>query len=69
MDPLMDPNEALEDIRKIARVLESHPHMSVRALAAAVTELDVWLSAGNAGPTSWAIGRARAERALKRRAP
>lgn len=58
----MDPNETLEDIRRCVRVLDGHRDLAVRALVVLVDELDGWLTAGNAAPTQWAIGRAMAER-------
>lgn len=57
----LDPNELLADIRRLLGVLDGHRDLAVRALAVLVEEMDAWMTAGNVGPTEWAIGRAMAE--------
>jgi hypothetical protein len=58
----LDPNELLADIRRLLGVLDGHRDLGVRALVVLVDELDEWMTAGNAGPAQWTIGRAMAER-------
>jgi hypothetical protein len=56
-----DPNELLADVRRLLGVLDGHRDLGVRALVVLVDELDRLMTAGNAGPAEWAIGRAMAE--------
>jgi hypothetical protein len=57
----VDPNELLADIRRLLGVLDGHRDLGVRALVVLIEELDELMTAGNAGPAEWSIGRAMAE--------